>query len=144
MNIKNKPIGFAIKGMKIEQFALFEENYSSKKETELGTELQFKIDVESKQIGIFLGFEFFQGKKIIIKLRTSCHFSIEESAWNSFISENKIIVPKEFLAHLSMITTGTTRGILFTKTESTAFSKFIIPTLNVAEMITQNAEFVFR
>ena len=40
-----------------------------------------------------------------------------------------------------MITIGTTRGVLFAKTESTPFSKYIIPTINVAEMIENDATF---
>lgn len=134
-------VGFALQGIKTEQFAIFEENYAPKKETGLGTELQFKLDQKNTQIGVFLGFEFMQGKKVFLKIVVSCHFKIEESSWCSFIQENKLIVPKSFLAHLAMITTGTSRGILFAKTEVTQFSKFIVPTLNVAEMIKEDATF---
>ncbi len=139
--MENKQVGFALKGIKTEQFAIFEENYAPKKETVLGTELQFKLDQANKQIAVFLGFEFFQGKKVFIKIQVSCHFKIEESSWESFIQNNKLIVPKDFLAHLAMITTGTSRGVLFAKTEGTQFSKFLVPTLNVAEMIQEDASF---
>jgi hypothetical protein len=141
MKKENTQVGFAIKGIKTEQFAIFEENYAPKKETGLGTELQFKLDQINKQIGVFLGFEFMQGKKVFIKIQVSCHFKIEESSWKSFIQENKLVVPQGFLAHLAMITTGTSRGVLFAKTEGTQFSKFIVPTLNVAEMIQEDATF---
>lgn len=141
MKKENTQVGFALKGIKTEQFAIFEENYAPKKETGLGTELQFKLNQTNKQIAVFLGFEFMQGKKIFLKIQVSCHFKIEESSWNSFIKENKLIVPKGFLAHLAMITTGTSRGVLFGKTEATPFSKFIVPTLNVAEMIKEDASF---
>ena len=141
MKKENTQVGFALKGIKTEQFAIFEENYAPKKETGLGTELQFKLDQINKQIGVFLGFEFMQGKKVFIKIQVSCHFKIEESSWSSFIQENKLVVPKGFLAHLAMITTGTSRGVLFAKTEGTQFSKFIVPTLNVAEMIQEDATF---
>lgn len=134
-------VGFALKGIKTEQFAIFEENYASKKDTDLSTELQFKLDQTNKQIAVFLGFEFMQGKKVFIKIQVSCHFKIEENSWKSFIQGNKLIVPKGFLAHLAMITTGTSRGILFAKTEGTQFSKFIAPTLNVSEMIQEDATF---
>ena len=142
MKKENTQVGFALKGIKTEQFAIFEENYSPKKETSLGTELQFKLDQNNKQIAVFLGFEFLQGKKVFLKIQVSCHFKIEESSWNSLIQENKLIVPKGFLAHLAMITTGTSRGVLFAKTEATPFSTFIIPTLNVAEMIKEDVSFV--
>ncbi len=141
MKKEKTQVGFALQGIKTEQFAIFEENYAPKKETGLGTELQFKLDQSSKQIAVFLGFEFMQGKKVFLKIQVSCHFKIEDSSWSSFIQENKLIVPKGFLAHLAMITTGTSRGVLFAKTEGTQFSKFIVPTLNVAEMIQEDAFF---
>jgi hypothetical protein len=141
MKKENNKVGFYIAEIKTEQFAIFEENYSSKKETSLGTELQFQLDQTSNLIGISLGIEFIQLKKVFIKLQINCHFKIEESAWKSFIKNTKIVFPKLFITHLAMITTGTSRGILFAKTESTQFSRFIIPTLNVAEMITTDIEF---
>ncbi len=143
MKKENTPVGFVLQGIKTEQFAIFEEHYAPKKETGLGTELQFKLDHTNKLIGVVLGSEFMQGKKVFLKIQVSCHFKIEEASWNTFIrkKENKLIIPKGFLAHLAMITTGTARGILFAKTETTPFSKFILPTLNVAEMITEDASF---
>jgi len=143
MKKDNTQVGFILQGIKTEQFAIFEENFVPKKETGLGTELQFKLDEKGKQIGVFLDFEFLQGKKVFLKIQVSCHFKIEESSWNNFIKkkESKLVVPKGFLAHLAMISTGTTRGVLFAKTEATSFSKFIVPTLNVAEMISEDASF---
>ena len=143
MKKDNTQVGFTLQGIKTEQFAIFEENFVPKKETGLGTELQFKLDEKNNQICVFLGFEFMQGKKVFLKIQVSCHFKIEESSWNNFIQKkgSKLVVPKGFLAHLAMITTGTTRGVLFAKTETTPFSKFIVPTLNVAEMITEDASF---
>ncbi len=143
MKKDNPEIGFALQGIKTEQFAIFEENYAPKKETALGTEVQFKLDEQNKKFGVFIGFEFTQGKKIFLKIQVSCHFRIEEKSWKNFIQKEnaKLVVPKEFLAHLAMITTGTTRGVLFAKTESTTFSKFIVPTLDVTEMIKEDASF---
>ncbi len=141
MEKENNSLGFALQGIKTEQFAIFEENYSPKKDIGLGTGLQFKIDSLNKQIGSFLSFEFIQSKKVFLKIQVSCHFKIEENAWNSFIQKDKLVVSKGFLAHLAMITTGTTRGVLFAKTEGTVFSKYIVPTINVAEMIQKDASF---
>lgn len=141
MEKENKNIGFILKGIKTEQFAVFEENYTSDKNLDLGTNLQFKIDTDNKQIGAFLGFEFIQKEKVFLKIVVSCHFKIEEMAWDSFIREEKIVIPKGFLAHIAMITTGTTRGVLFAKTEGTPFSKYLIPTINIAEMIGYDVVF---
>lgn len=141
METENKNIGFILQGIKTEQFAILEENHLPKKDIGLGAGLQFKIDIQNKQIGSFLSFDFLQGKKVLLKIQVSCHFKVEGNAWNSFLQEEKIIVPKDFLAHLAMITTGTTRGILFAKTEGTIFSKYIIPTINIKKMIQEDAVF---
>lgn len=143
MKKENIQIGFILQGIKTEQFAIFEDYYAPKKQNDLGTELQFKLDQTNKQIGVFIGFEFLQGKKVFLKIVVSCHFKIADASWDTFIQDktSKLIVPKKFLAHIAMITTGTARGILYAKTESTPFSKFIIPTLNVEEMITEDASF---
>ena len=141
MKKENTEVEFVIKGIKTEQFAIFEENFAPKKETCLETELQFKLDQSNKQMAVFLEFEFMQGKKVFLKVQVSCHFKIDEGYWNLFIQENKLIVPKDFLAHLVMISTGTSRGVLFAKTEATQFSKYIIPSINMAEMIKEDASF---
>ena len=57
MKKENTKVGFTLKGIKTEQFAIFEENYVPKKETGLGSELQFKLDQTNKLIAVFLGFE---------------------------------------------------------------------------------------
>ena len=77
MEKENNSLGFALQGIKTEQFAIFEENYSPKKDIGLGTGLQFKIDSLNKQIGSFLSFEFIQSKKVFLKIQVSCHFKIE-------------------------------------------------------------------
>lgn len=135
-------VEFQLKGIKTEQFAVLADHYNASKETGFKAQFQFKIHAPSQQIGVFGAFEFVQGKHVFMKIEISCHFFIVATAWNSFKqSENKFLIPKGFMAHLAMITTGTCRGVLFVKTEGSEFSKFIIPTLNVAEMIEEDGEF---
>lgn len=143
MTQENTSVDFNLQGIKTEQFAVFEESYKAKSDPGLGTQLQFKIDRKNKLVGCFLGFEFVEGKNVFLKIVVSCHFKIMDDSWNRFtqLDNKKIVIPKDFLSHLAMITTGTTRGVLFAKTETTLFSKFIIPTLNVKEMIAEDATF---
>ena len=63
MKKENTQVGFALKGIKTEQFAIFEENYAPKKETGLGTELQFKLNQTNKQIAVFLDSNLCKEKK---------------------------------------------------------------------------------
>mgnify|MGYP007060748098 CR=1 FL=1 len=97
-------INFALTAIKTEQFAIFEENFEQKNESGFSTELQFKLNHINKQIGVFLGFEFFQNEKIFLKIQVSCNFKIQEQSWDNFIHENKsdIVIPKNFMAHLEI------------------------------------------
>ena len=140
---KEETINFSLLNIKTEQFAILEENYNDKKSVEFGTIIQFKLDSKNHIIGVFLGITFDQAKKSFLKIEVSCHFNIENSSWNHFIDQDSstITFPKGFLSHLSMITVGTTRGILFSKTEGSNFNKFIIPTINVTKIIEKDAKF---
>lgn len=139
--MENESIGFALAAIKTEQFALFEEKYSPKKELNITTSLEFKINEEQKLIGVFATFTFEQAKKTFIKIQVSCHFTIEPNAWKSFIKEDLIVFPKNFMGHLTMLTIGTSRGILHAKTEGTEFNKFILPTINVNQLVDKDIEF---
>lgn len=143
---KKLPIGFKLLSIKIEQFALLEENYTANKPINIITTLEFKINEKAKIIGSFVGFTFEQEKKPIIKIQISCHFKIKENDWKDFINEGKssIIIPKGLLSHLAMLSVGTARGILFVKTEGTEFAKIIIPTINVTAIVKKDAEFAFE
>ena len=142
----NKPISFSIDGIKTEQFAILEENYHEKKSVDFETGIQFKIDAESKFIASVVRISFNQGKKSFLKIDVSCHFKIDDKSWDTFINKKQqvLTIPKGFLAHMAMITVGTLRGILFTKTEGTVFNKFIIPTIDVASMIEKDETFSLK
>lgn len=136
-------IEFFLGAIKVEQFAILEKNYLETRETTLATELQFRMNASEKIIGVFLEFEFQQESNAFLKIEVSCHFRIQKEAWATFVDANEenLTIPKGLLAHMAMITTGTTRGILFAKTENTPYNKFILPTLDVAAMIPEDGEF---
>lgn len=138
----NNEVAFILKGIKTDQFAIIEENYCNEKEVKLNSEFQFKIDPKNNQLGVFIEFEFLQEEKVFLKIQVSCHFVFEKKSWESFYQDNSLIViPKGILAHLAMITIGTTRGVLFSKTENTQFSNHTIPLINVAHAIKEDISF---
>lgn len=141
--IKEEPIKFFLLKIKAEQFALFEDKFSEGKQVNLSTSIRFKINRANTQLGTFVEYKFSHKKDIFIAIQVSCHFKIHEDSWKTFInlSKNGIIIPRSFLTHMAMITVGTTRGILFTKTEGTSFNKFIIPTTNLTKIITEDLKF---
>jgi hypothetical protein len=60
------------------------------------------------------------------------------------VNTKTIILPKGFVRHLAVLTVGTVRGILHTKTEGTDSNKFVLPTINVADMISDDAVLKFN
>lgn len=141
---KKVEIGFKLIHIKTEQFALLEDNYTPDMPINFITSLNFKMNSKDKVIGSFVDFAFEQEKKTIIKIQVSCHFKIENNSWKDFLNDglSTITIPKGFLSHLAMLTVGTTRGVLFAKTEGTEFSKIIIPSINVTAIVKEDAEFL--
>ena len=139
----SRGIGFSLQKITIEQFAMVPENYQEQCNIRLVTKIKFGIDADARMIAAFTGFIFECDTKQFIILEGGCHFKIEEEAWSEMLINegNTLKAPKGFLSHLAMLTVGTTRGILHTKTESTVFNRFVLPTINVAELIPKDLEF---
>jgi len=134
-------IGFKLVGIKTEQFAIMEDSYSEKKNVGFGSGFQFKVKRSEHRIGVYSTFQFEQGKNTFIKLVVSCHFEIKDTTWMEFIEGESIRVPAGFARHLAMLTVGTSRGILHCKTEGTPFNVFLLPTINVTEVVKKDVLF---
>lgn len=139
-----KNIGFKIVGIRTEQFATIEDNFVEKKKSEVITDLEFKVNKDSHQIGVFTTFTFITAKKPFIILQISCHFMVSDESWNNCFDGLIVTFPKEFMIHLTMMTIGTARGILHSKTEGTVFNRFLLPTINVTELVTEDIKFGFQ
>lgn len=130
-------IGFSLQKVTTEQFAILEEFYKEGDDIQLGTNLKFGINDEKHLIVVILSVQFTQKDKPFLKLDAACHFNINDSSWGEFLDSKKgeITFPKGFIGHLAMLTIGTTRGVLHAKTENTLFNKFLLPTINVNDII---------
>jgi hypothetical protein len=139
--MENVIINFDLVKISTEQFAVFKENFHSEGKIKLNTSLTFGLNTEEKIFVVTPNYIFECDDKPMIIIQVNCFFKIEEQAWTSFVKGKKISFPKKFVAHMTMITVGTSRGILHTKTENTIFNEFVLPTLNVAAMIEKNVDF---
>ena len=139
---KKVSIGFQLIKITTEQFAIILDAFN-KNDTniEMSIGLKFGLDNKKRIIASFIKVQFEQNKKAFIVLEVANHFNIEKDAWNSFDkTEKNIIIPKGFASHLVMLTIGTLRGVLHCKTENTEFNNFILPTINVTEIIKNDVE----
>lgn len=137
----NSSINFSLLKISTDQFALFEENHLEDGKINLNTNMSFGLNVEDKAFSISIKFTFEMKKKPFMTTQVTCFFGIEKATWESFKLDDKVIFPKDFVAHMAMLTVGTSRGVLHSKTEGTLFNKYILPTLNVVEMIPEDVVF---
>ncbi len=144
MEQRKPQAGFSLRHIKTVQFAIIEENCNNYKGGNFTTRLNFGIDKKNRMVEarVLFRFEEMPGNPFLI-IEAACHFEVKEEAWASFISEDRkeVVIPCGFAQHLLVLTIGTVRGILHAKTEGTLYNQFVLPTINVAEMLTADVTF---
>ncbi|NBP68200.1 MAG: hypothetical protein EBU52_05605 [Cytophagia bacterium] len=135
-------VEFSIVKVITEQFAIIEKAFAETEEINLNTNLRFAIDRDERVVVVYVLFKFEQKDIPFLMVEVSCRFLISSKSWSAFIKDDvNTVIPKEFLTHLGMITVGTARGVLHTKTEGTGFNDFILPTINVVDMVKDDVSF---
>lgn len=136
-------VPFRLIGLSTEQFAIIEENYNEDGEIEMEIGIKHGLDIEKNGFTVLFVLKFIADKKVFLKLEVGGHFNIEMEAWKSFINENEttIVFPKQLIQHLTVITVGTSRGILHAKTENTPMQNLLLPTIDLTKMITKDVSF---
>ncbi|MEC9486217.1 MAG: hypothetical protein UMU76_01785 [Prosthecochloris sp.] len=136
-------IGFSLQTISLDQFAVFEEDYKAEEKTRFDVALTFGINAEHKMFRVSSRIAFSQQKRPFLLIEGSSEFVIEHEAWESFILDDSasIVFPHGFVAHLAALTIGSIRGMLYVKTQNTQFNQFLIPTINVAEMVEKDVRF---
>jgi hypothetical protein len=142
MENRKDVVQFSISRVSTEQFAVIEEAFQEGTNVNLNTSIRFAIDRVNRIVAVFCQFKFEQKNIPFIKIEVSNHFIVAPDSWSSFLKDDiTTVIPKGFLTHLGMITVGTARGVLHTKTEGTRFNEFILPTVNVMDMIKEDGVF---
>ena len=97
--------------------------------------LSFKGATQAKRIACEFSVEFVHDEKPIIKLGVFCEFDVMPADWDGLIKDETLIITKEELGFFANQTVGVARGVMFCKTEGTPFSQFIIPPINLTQLI---------
>ena len=136
MENKNEAIKFALTKINTDQFAIIENAFKQGDDVNVKIGLQFGANKENRILSVKVSIQFEQRELPFLIIEASCAFSIEPTDWNKLVQKNNIIVPKRVMTHFAVLTVGTVRGILHAKTEGTNYNGFVIPTVNVTELIT--------
>jgi hypothetical protein len=136
-------IGFSLKKITTEQFAIIESAFKKGIDTQFSVNAKYGISEQEQLVAVFVSPAFYQDKKPFLVLEVACHFKIIDEAWESFKNKDKtkLTIPVGFIRHLIMLTIGTARGILHSKTENTPFNDYLMPTINVTDIIKSGVTF---
>lgn len=126
---------FSLVGITIDQFALFEDNYRASGALKMGIGFEFSRELEKNHISVFSKVTILCDSDLALTLKVKTKFEIEKSDWASIHSDSGILLPADFARHLAMVNIGTTRGILFSKTEGTLLASYLLPTINIKDFI---------
>ena len=130
-------IGFRMNRIRVDQFAILTDSIPPE-DLSLGFAISFGVAPSIHEVCTTVRFDISHAESPLLILELSCFFEIREEDWNKFKQDNKVIIPKELLAHFGVHTIGTARGILHCKTEGTQLNAFILPPINVSERITED------
>lgn len=133
-------IHFRMNRISVNQFAILAENIPDS-EINLSTELTFQYSEESKAIACIADFKFKANDTVFMVLKCQCEFKVKDEDWNQFHSEKGLTLPKQILEFFAVHTIGTSRGILFSRTEGTPFNQIILPPINVENLIERDLSF---
>lgn len=135
-------VGFRMMGIQTKQFAIVESAWKEGDKVNLKTNIRFGADTANCSVTVTTKFELVQRNKTFLIVEVACVFAIEPEAWtNMCIGNNKeCILPHGFALHLAVLTVGTARGVLHAKTEGTLFNRFLLPTVNLTEIIEGDAK----
>lgn len=144
MENTNELISFGINQIATEQFAVIPETHKIGEPVQIHHELNFGIDKDNKRIYVrkLARFQHPDSTPFLI-IAVACHFFIVSEDWDKLqVSDSeRIVLPKDFGLHLAMLTVGTLRGVLHSKTENTPFNQYIFPPFDVTSLLPEIVSF---
>lgn len=125
--------------IKVDQFAILASKPVDS--PDINIESNYSIDAKNKAIGCLVKIKYRDGEDLQMLLDVICGFSINHEDWDEMADEKSITIPKGFLRHITLHTIGTARGIMHCKTEATPMNQYILPPINLEEMIKEDVTF---
>lgn len=137
-------LGFAFTGLKTLSFAPIDSAYKKTGAINFMTGLSFGLDVDDHTVTCTLEIAFEKKEQQpFLVLKTQGQFEIDKNDFKDKISQKDgtFLVTKDLATHLAVLTIGSARGILHAKTEGTVYNQYLLPTIDVKEMIEEDVVF---
>jgi len=139
----SQPLQFSLAKIETTQFAVIERPFSKEATLEnvaLTITLPFGVNIADKIIVSFGHFSFELDRNPFLIIEVRCYMQIGEDSWQLlFVKDQGVIkIEKDALIHFAMVCVGTARGVLHAKTENTPYNRFLLPTINIFDIIKED------
>lgn len=139
-------LGFALTGLRIVSFATIDTAYKKTGAVNLISEVGFGLDTDEHVISCKAKFSFEKklGQPFLI-LEVQGLFEIEKNDFKNKVKQDdgSYMVLQGLAIHFAMLTVGSARGILHAKTEGTVYNEYLLPTIDVKQMVEEDVVFRF-
>lgn len=144
--ISNDPIKFALNSIRVEEFATGKKDGIELSGVRMQNEFAFGLNIPDHIIQVThkLVFEF--QERPFVTLQVRCGFDIEPTdfARIAAVKNNQVNIPRGIMLHFCNITTGTARGILHAKLDDTEFSGYMLPIINLEQLVKDDVVFILE
>lgn len=143
MKSKSLPVTFRLSKIDTRQFSIQEELYRSNEPVHYTTGVGFGINSSDRVFGIMISVRFHHIESpAFLVIEGGLLVQIVEESWKLIAKGGeKLKLPKDFLQHVAALSVGTLRGVLHEKTRGTSFNQFVIPTIDVTQLLDQDMVF---
>ncbi|MEP6263005.1 MAG: hypothetical protein ABJ092_15620 [Gillisia sp.] len=134
-------LGFALTGLRTVSFAIIESALKKTGETNLFTSIGFGLDIDDNTITCSVRFNFEKKKdQPFLILEVQALFEIEKNDFLTKVKQldNSYLIAKELAVHFAVLTVGSARGILHAKTENTIYNEYLLPTIDITQLIPED------
>lgn len=135
-------VNFRLVRLSTDQFGILREMCEPDAPIGVYTQLSFGAEEKERIVVVSASFRFESENKTapFIILETKAYFQIKSESWKSMYDAetNALTLEKGFARHISVITVGTSRGILHCRTEGTDMNHLILPLINIEKILSED------
>lgn len=137
------PVRISLHDITVIQFATFPEVPFTGKVDHLRLKVDFETVPSRHCITVIMRFQYEVTAGALVVLEFAVEYKIHEDDWKGFFQEDgALVIPLSLARHLSVIATGTGRGILHEKLQSAdRFRSLTWPIVDLTKIVVEDVRF---
>jgi hypothetical protein len=126
-------IPYRISRIETLQFAVFPDNFVNGQQMLVNTNCGYNVREDLSQIRNIVSVNYTQNGDLLMVAHLACYYDIAPEGIGAIKAAGKI--PVEFLRYMGSISVGALRGVIHARTEGTVLNPFVLPPVNLEEMV---------